>query len=170
MADIFEVLRRAETGDYIKEDDYNMKLYKTNKKLVKKYGLKFDKENVIVSDDQMASNLFDAALELCEEMGMLCVDTSRVIRFTREELLQALEKAPKDMLLGEGKDARHLRARRLKDGYKMCVCGGCPGTPLPGGAVPPHHDVLRQGAAAGHHHPGQPRLHRGHGRQDRRAA
>ena len=132
MADIFEVLRRAETGDYIKEDDYNMKLYKTNKKLVKKYGLKFDKENVIVSDDQMASNLFDAALELCEEMGMLCVDTSRVIRFTREELLQALEKAPKDMLLGEGKDARHLRARRLKDGYKMCVCGGCPGTPLPG--------------------------------------
>ena len=71
MADIFEVLRRAETGDYIKEDDYNMKLYKTNKKLVKKYGLKFDKENVIVSDDQMASNLFDAALELCEEMGML---------------------------------------------------------------------------------------------------
>ena len=57
MADIFEVLRRAETGDYIKEDDYNMKLYKTNKKLVKKYGLKFDKENVIVSDDQMASNL-----------------------------------------------------------------------------------------------------------------
>lgn len=131
MADIFEVLRRAETGDYIKEDDFNMKLYKTNKRLVKKYGIKFDKENVILSDDTMASNLFDAALELCDEMGMLCVDTSRVIRFTRQELLQALEQAPKELLLGEGKDARTMRARRLHDGHKMCVCGGCPGTPLP---------------------------------------
>ena len=100
MADIFEVLRRAENGDYIKEDDFNMKLYRTNKRLVKKYGIKFDKENVILNDDTMASNLFDAALELCDEMGMLCVDTSRVIRFSREELLLALENAPKEMLLG----------------------------------------------------------------------
>ncbi len=130
--DIYEVLRRAENGQYIKEDDWNMKLYKTNKRLIKKYGIKLDRDNVIVSDDEMASNLFDAALDLCEEMGgMFCVDTSRVIHFSREELLQALEMAPKDMLLGYGKDARHLRARTLHDGYKMCVCGGSPGTPVP---------------------------------------
>ena len=68
MADIFEVLRRAETGDYIKEDDYNMKLYKTNKKLVKKYGLKFDKENVIVSDDQMAIVARDVVKKIEDEL------------------------------------------------------------------------------------------------------
>ena len=130
--DIYEVLRRADNGVYMKEDDFNMKLYKTNKKLIKKYGIKFDKDNVILTDRQMASNVFDAALELCEEMGgMYCVDTSRIIAFSRDEILQALDQAPKDMLLGEGKDARHLRARKLNDGYKMCVCGGCPGTPLP---------------------------------------
>ena len=40
MANIFEVLSRAENGPYIKEDDYNMKLFKTNKQLIKKYGIK----------------------------------------------------------------------------------------------------------------------------------
>ena len=131
MADIFEVLRRADTGRYIKEDDFNMDLYKANKKLVKKYEIKFDKNNAIVSNDRMAGNLFDAALDLCEEMGMLCVDTNRVIHFSREELLLALEQAPKELTLGYGKDARIMRARRFGDGHKMTVCGGCPGTPLP---------------------------------------
>lgn len=132
MADIFEVIRRSETGKYIPEDEINMKLYRANKRLVKEYGLKFDKENVIVSDDEMASNLFDAALDLCEELGgMYNVSSSRVIEFSREELLFAIDMTPQEMLLGEGKDARYLRARRLNDGHKMCVCGGCPGTPLP---------------------------------------
>jgi methylamine--corrinoid protein Co-methyltransferase len=84
-----------------------------------------------VRDDEMADNLFAAAMDLCEAMGFLCIDTNRIIRFTREELLLAMETAPKEMLLGEGKDARTMRARRIDDGHKMTVCGGCPGTPLP---------------------------------------
>jgi len=70
-------------------------------------------------------------LELCEIMGFLCVDTHRIIRFSRKELLLAMETAPKEMVLGEGKDARVMRARTIGDGHKMTVCGGCPGTPLP---------------------------------------
>jgi methylamine--corrinoid protein Co-methyltransferase len=131
MATIFEVLRRAETGEYAKEDDFNMKLFAENKKLVEKYGIKYDRENVIVDDDDMSDNLFRAALDLCEAMGFLCIDTNRIIRFTREELMLALELAPKEMLLGAGKDARVMRARTVGDGHKMTVCGGCPGTPLP---------------------------------------
>ncbi|MCL2112077.1 MAG: monomethylamine:corrinoid methyltransferase [Clostridiales bacterium] len=128
---IFEVLRRAETGDYIKEDDFNMKLFTENKKLIAKYGIKYDKDNVIVDSDEMADSLFQAALELCDIMGFFCIDTNRIIRFSREELLLAMETAPKEMVLGVGKDARTMRARKVNDGYKMTVCGGCPGTPLP---------------------------------------
>ena len=131
MANIYEVLRRADTGVYIKEDDFNMKLYTENKALIEKYGIKCDRDNVIVDDDEMADNLFKAAMELCEIMGFLCVDTNRTIRFSREELLLALETAPKEMVLGVGKDARTMVARTVGDGRKMTVCGGCPGTPLP---------------------------------------
>ena len=131
MANIFEVLSRAENGPYIKEDDYNMKLFKTNKQLIKKYGIKYDKNTPVVFDEKMADNLFQAALDLCEIMGMMCVDTSRVINFTREELIAAIYHTPKGLLLGAGKDARVMRGRRFDDAHKMTVCGGCPGTPLP---------------------------------------
>ncbi len=131
MASIFEVLSRAENGPYIKEDEYNMKLFKTNKQLIKKYGIRYSKETPIVFDKEMADGLFQAALELCEIMGMMCVDTSRIINFTREELLAAIYQTSKELLLGAGKDSRVMRGRRFGDGNKMTVCGGCPGTPLP---------------------------------------
>jgi methylamine--corrinoid protein Co-methyltransferase len=131
MADIFEVLRRAGSGPYIKEHDFDMKLLKTTSRLVKEYGIKFDKDIVVTADDQMADGLFEAGLRLAIEMGMFCTDTSRIIEFGERELLQALKLAPKEMVLGQGKDARTLRARRFGDGHPMIVCGGCPGTPLP---------------------------------------
>lgn len=130
MVDIFEILRRADAGPYIKESDFDMKLFRTTSGLVKEHGIKFTKDLIVTSDDKMADDLFEAGLRLAREMGMLCVDTSRVIEVSEEELRLALKTAPKEMVLGEGKDARVLRARRLDDGYPMIVCGGCPGTPL----------------------------------------
>ena len=129
--DIFEVLRRSETGAYVKENDRDMSLYRTTTGLVKEYGIKFDKGTVVVGDDTMANNLFEAALRLAVEMGMLNTSNNRVIKFSREEILLALKVAPKEMTVGLGRDSRILRARRFGDGHPMTVCGGCPGTPLP---------------------------------------
>lgn len=130
MVDIFEILRRADNGPYIKENDFDMKLFRTTTGLVKEYGIRFSKELIVTGDDDMADHLFEAGLRLAQEMGMMCVDTSRVIEFTPDELRLALKTALKEMVLGEGKDARIFRARRFDDGYPMLVCGGCPGTPL----------------------------------------
>lgn len=131
MATIFEVLRRADDGPYMKERDFDMKLFKTTSRLVKEHGITFDPDVVLASDDQMADGLFEAGLRLALEMGMFCTDTSRIIEFGEGELRQALKLAPQEMVLGQGKDARILRARRFDDGHPMTVCGGCPGTPLP---------------------------------------
>jgi methylamine--corrinoid protein Co-methyltransferase len=131
MASVFEVLRRAENGPYIKEHDFDMKLFKTTSGLVKEHGIKFDKDLVVTKDDKMADGIFEAGLRLATDMGMFSTDTSRIIEFSEQELLQALRLAPQEMVLGLGKDARVLRARRSGDGYPMIVCGGCPGTPLP---------------------------------------
>ena len=131
MINIYEVLKRSENGPYIKENDFDMKLYKTTTGLVKEYGIKIDREHPVVSDDQMAKGMFEAGMKLALEMGMLSVSTSRVIHFSEEELKLALRTAPKQFTLGYGKDARVMRARQFNDGYPMTVCGGCPGTPLP---------------------------------------
>jgi methylamine--corrinoid protein Co-methyltransferase len=129
--DIFEVLRRADAGPYSKENDFDMKLFRTTSGLVKEFGITFDRDVIVTTDDEMADGVFQAGLRLAVEMGMLCTDTSRVIEFTEQELRQALRLAPREMVVGQGKDARTLRARTFGDGHPMLVTGGCPGTPLP---------------------------------------
>jgi methylamine--corrinoid protein Co-methyltransferase len=131
MTDIFEVLRRADGGPYAREHDFDMKLFRTTSSLVKEHGIRFDSDVVVTTDDRMADGVFQAGLRLAVEMGMLCTDTSRVIEFSERELLQALRLAPRELVLGQGKDARTLRARTFGDGHPMTVTGGCPGTPLP---------------------------------------
>lgn len=130
MINIYEILRRSEDGPYIKENDYDMKLYRTTTKLVKEYGIKIDRNAPVVGDNQMAKGMFEAGMKLAVEMGMMNVSTSRVIQFTEDELRTALRSAPQQFTLGMGKDSRVMRARTFGDGHPMTVCGGCPGTPL----------------------------------------
>lgn len=130
MVNFYEILRRTEEGPYMKEDDFDMKLFKTATKLGKEYALKFDKEIIVTADDKMADAVFEGGLRLALEMGMLCLSTQRVIQFEETELRLALRTAPKEMVLGIGKDARTMRARTFGDGHPMIVCGGAPGTPL----------------------------------------
>lgn len=130
MLDIFDVLKRADEGKYIKESDFDMMLFETCSRLVKEYGIKYDPQTIVVDDEKMADAVFKAGLELALEMGMLCTDTSRIIEVSEQEIRLALKVALKEMILGEGKDSRVLRARKFDDGYPMVVCGGPPGTPL----------------------------------------
>jgi methylamine--corrinoid protein Co-methyltransferase len=114
----------------MKENDFDMKLFQTTTKLCKEYSLKFDKDIIVTADDKMADAVFEGGMRLALEMGMLSVTTNRLIQFDEAELHLALKVAPKEMILGVGKDARTMRARRFGDGFPMTVCGGCPGTPL----------------------------------------
>lgn len=131
MVNFYEILRRAEEGPYVKENEFDMKLFQTATKLGKEYGLKFDQNIIVTADDKMADAVFEGGMRLAIEMGMLSISTLRLIQFTEAELRLALKVAPKELILGVGKDARTMRARTFGDGYPMIVCGGCPGTPLP---------------------------------------
>jgi methylamine--corrinoid protein Co-methyltransferase len=131
MINIYEILRRSEEGPYIKESEYDMKLFRTTSRLVKEHKIKYNPDTPIVADDVMAKGMFEAGLQLALEMGMLCVSNSRIINFTEDELRLALRTAPKEFTVGLGRESRVMRARTFGDGYPMVVCGGCPGTPLP---------------------------------------
>lgn len=131
MINIFEILRRSEEGPYTKENDYDMKLFRTTSRLVKEFKITFDPNIPVVSDNEMARGMFEAGMQLALEMGMLCVSSGRIIKFTEEELRLALKTAPKEFTVGLGRESRVMRARTFGDGHHMVVCGGCPGTPLP---------------------------------------
>ncbi len=72
----------------------------------------------INTSDELADRFFDAAVELAAELGILCVDTERVIQFSKEEIEEAVQAAPDHLLLGKGADQVRLVSRRPEDGRK----------------------------------------------------
>ncbi len=131
MVDFMEVIRRTETGPYIKERDFDIEvIFKTTRDLIKKHGIKYDRKQLITLDPEMGDAGFQAGLELAEQAGMYCVDTSRVIKFTREELLYGLKAAPRELRIGWGKDQRTIRANVWGQPNRPFIWAGFSGAPL----------------------------------------
>jgi methylamine--corrinoid protein Co-methyltransferase len=115
VEDILDVLDRAHTGPVCSERDWELKVVpkKISEKL-KEHGLEgtCDLENPVNTDDSLADDFWRAGLELAVDLGMLCTDTERIIRFSEEELTDVLRKAPSEVTYGVGKDKRTLYGRK----------------------------------------------------------
>jgi len=128
----FDVIDRSKSGPQVKKTDWDMEhVVFPTRAVVKKYGLKWDKHSVVPRDPAMMDRLFDAALELAEITGVFCINTERVIQFSRAELEQGLASSPKKIIMGSGKDARKLNARGICDSKPPMVWAGNPGVPTP---------------------------------------
>ncbi len=78
-----EIVKRAQSGPYMKESDFDLKLTRRIKELVREKGIKYDASNLCPADDDMADRVWEAGLQLFVEMGAYCQSTERCIRFTR---------------------------------------------------------------------------------------
>lgn len=115
---ILDVLDKAHNGPVYKERDFNLNVVAgTIAEKVKKYGLTktVDTENPIGSDDDLADRVYQAGFEAAVEIGLLCSDTSRAIRFTKEELQATIDEAPHEFWLGDGDQRVHFQHRDLDD-------------------------------------------------------
>lgn len=131
MVDFLEVIRRTESGPYISERDFDIEVVsKTTRELVKKYGLKYDRKELITLKPEMADGAFQAGLELAEIAGYYCINTSRQIKFTRQELLRALQAAPRSLNIGWGKDQRTIQASEWGVLRRPFIWAGFSGAPL----------------------------------------
>ena len=97
--------------------------------LKKKYGIKMDKKTIIPTDKELINNLFQAGLDMLVECGIYCIDTKRVIKYSREEVLEAIKTAPTRAIYGEGKQAVVLTNRSHKDKRPPIIQGGPTGAP-----------------------------------------
>lgn len=127
---VFEVYERAKNGPKVDEKDWDFKIIpQTASRLKKKYGIKMDKKQIIPTDKGLISNLFQAGLEMLLECGVYCIDTNRVIKYTKDEVLAALEAAPTSVVYGEGKNAVTLACRSYTDKKPPIIQGGPTGAP-----------------------------------------
>lgn len=125
MIHFLDVYERCLKGPLMSEDDFNMKVfYPALTTVVKEYGIKYDKKNPVPVDDKAADNLYDAAVDFLSQVGVYCLDTNRIIQFTKDEILEAVKEAPGKCYLGEGKDAGVFDMRKPDDSKLPWFEGG----------------------------------------------
>ncbi|MCC6013383.1 MAG: monomethylamine:corrinoid methyltransferase [Candidatus Verstraetearchaeota archaeon] len=132
MITIWEVLDRAETGPYMEEKDFDIKIIaKKCRELVKEYDIKYNPEEIITTDSSLADDLFEAGLRLALEAGIYCQSTKRIIKFSEEEIKEGIKSAPSEIIVGQGRDSRILYARDIEDKRRPIICGGQAGATIP---------------------------------------
>ena len=126
MLNFLEVIDRTETGQLMSDQDYYLKLYVPElNNVIQKYKIKYDPTTPLPSDDGLADTLFEAAVDFFSRVGAYCPDTSRVLHFTKEEILQAASEAPSESTFGEGPDRKVMRSRKPDDHTEPWYhCGG----------------------------------------------
>lgn len=111
-----DTYERALKGPIMTEHEFDMQRFIPGiRKLVKDYEIKYDPENPVPFDDKAADRVYEAAVDFLADVGAYCVDTNRVMEFSKEEVLAAIEGGPRVCHVGEGKDARIYEMRNLDD-------------------------------------------------------
>lgn len=125
MITLLEIAERTQTGEKIEEKKWDRMFFETISGLVKKYGIACPAEHCYINrDDDMAARAYEAAIEFLEAMGIYCITTHRRVALTREEILTAIREAPTEILMGEGRDRRIWKQRRVEGKEKLNVCPG----------------------------------------------
>jgi methylamine--corrinoid protein Co-methyltransferase len=110
-----EIFLRSRTGQFMKEVEFDLMLAKRTNELVKEFNIPFNANLVCPADDDLADRVFEAGLQLFVDIGAYHLDTQRVLKFTRQEILDALRLAPDTLYLGEGRDMVIARHRGIED-------------------------------------------------------
>ncbi len=126
MINLVEIADRMRNGPKMAAKDWDMALFKKISELVKEYDIKCpsDQSNWINTDDSLADAAWEAAVEFVVENGCLCLDRERVIRFTEEEIMEAIRSMQKEVMMGEGEDARVWKQHKIEGEEPLNVAPG----------------------------------------------
>lgn len=129
---LVDILDRMENGPVTLEADFDRKIIAQRcRELTKEYEIKFDRENLVNTDDAMADRCFQAGLQLATEAGVYCISNGRRLLWSRREIEETIKWAPTEVVIGAGHD-RHTEYRRnVEDPRRPTIIGGPIGQTLP---------------------------------------
>jgi methylamine--corrinoid protein Co-methyltransferase len=119
MITFMDVLDRAHNGPFCESKDWD----KTHipgkiKEKLNEHGLNKTcaPQKPINTDDSLANEFWKAGFEMAVDLGMLCINTERIIKFSEDELKDAVRYlAPSEITLGEGKEQIYMKSRKPED-------------------------------------------------------
>ena len=128
--DAYEFYNRAKTGEKCSQDDWDlMKIPMKAMELKQKYGLDF-KGEFVPTDAAMTEKLFKAGFEMLLDLGIFVTDTQRIVKYTEDEIWDAIRNPQYEFKLGTGRDAVNVRKRNVADKRGPIIQGGPTGSPI----------------------------------------
>jgi len=126
----FDFYDRAQKGEKCTQDDWDlMTIPMKAMELKNKYNLDFGTETVPTDKDQM-ERLFKAGIEMLLDCGIFCTDTKRIVKYTEDEIWDAINNPMPAFQLGTGRDSVQMKKRTIGDKRKPIVQGGPTGSPI----------------------------------------
>ena len=116
MINQLEIARRTRTEPKMDTLDFDMGIFRKTQELTKRYSLNVSgKEEFWDVDKAYADSVFQAGVDLLTELGIFCVTTNRVVKFTEDEVKRAAREIPSTIEVGEGSDRRIFQKRGIED-------------------------------------------------------
>ncbi|OYT51910.1 MAG: hypothetical protein B6U73_00955 [Desulfurococcales archaeon ex4484_204] len=106
---------KSETGPYMEEREFDKLLVREVRSLVRSYGISYDPDEVVPSDNTLARDLWRAAYELVLRVGGYNMSTKRRLVFEEWEVKAALKNIPERIVIGCGEHARVMAHRGVED-------------------------------------------------------
>ena len=125
MLSLLDIAERTQTGPKVTEMDWDMGLFYAMRELAKRYDIRApDDIHWFNADDDLVARAFQAGADFLSEVGVYCLTTGRVVKFTRDEVLTAIREAPDRVEMGEGGDRRVFKQHRVEGDGPLNVCPG----------------------------------------------
>ncbi|MBC7219717.1 MAG: monomethylamine:corrinoid methyltransferase [Hadesarchaea archaeon] len=126
-----EIYNRAETGPIMDEGQFDKKILPRKlRELARDYDIRYNPAEPVPTDDGLADAVFEAGKRLLLDLGILCTDTGRLIKFSEEEIKEGLRSAPKKITVGQGERTRILTPRISGDKRVPWLVPGPSGMPI----------------------------------------
>ncbi|MDD4497409.1 MAG: monomethylamine:corrinoid methyltransferase [Methanosarcinaceae archaeon] len=125
-----ELVYRMFNGKKRTESEHERLIYKSTLDLGESHNIFYEKDSMVPCDVKMADRVFDAAVNLLEEVGILCTDTNRVIELDKTEIKRSLQNSCPAFTMGEGAESIRVVSRHILDRRVPMICGGPSAVPI----------------------------------------
>jgi methylamine--corrinoid protein Co-methyltransferase len=113
---LWEAIHRSGTGQIMSEEKFETEFFPTVlEEIRQRHQIEADPDEPIMTDPDVADAVFRAGFDYLLEVGLYCKDTKRIVRFTEEEIREAIATARRTLTFGSGRDAFTISPRAPGD-------------------------------------------------------
>ncbi|CAB1368320.1 monomethylamine:corrinoid methyltransferase [Denitratisoma oestradiolicum] len=117
---LMEAVYRTATGPVMPEDVFENEILPSTLAAVQsKYRIEWDPDDPTMTDPDLADAIFKAGKEYLLEAGLYCKNTKRVVKFTEQEINEAISTARKEVTIGSGRQEITIKPRAPGDSQHL---------------------------------------------------